>query len=33
MVVDSARLKDIPSKPADLLPPPALPVASPDAGS
>jgi hypothetical protein len=36
VVVDSARLKDVPSKPADLMPPPpppAPPVAGADAGS
>jgi hypothetical protein len=33
VVVDSTRLKDIPAKAADLLPPPAPPAATADAGS
>ena len=33
VVVDNARLKDIPSKPTDLLPPPPPPAAAADAGS
>ena len=33
VVVDSTRLKDIPSRPADLLPPPPPPALTADAGS